>query len=268
MVMGISAAPRTLGPFQVGGTSHQGPVYQVLHDFLVVHGDQGQALAHLAEERPSQEKGSWTVAPDGTMETTWRLRRGVKWHDGTEFSARDVAFGWRIANDSEVPWSRPALARLIAEMTTPDPHTVVMRWRSTFPFADNPEETTLDPLPVHILEPVYRADVQGFVNSPYWTREFVGLGPYRLAGWEPGSHMELQVVDDHYGGRARITRITVRFVTDPNTLMANFMSGAVDVNVPSSNLHEEHWRTLREQWRDGEVIYNIDGTFSFVASNQ
>src|ERR1044071_7835113 len=91
-VMAISAEPSTLGPFQDGGTSHQGPVYQVLHDFLVIHGDQGQGIAHLAEERPSQAKGTWRVAPDGTMETTWRLRRGVKWHDGTEFTARDVVF--------------------------------------------------------------------------------------------------------------------------------------------------------------------------------
>src|SRR4051794_21798609 len=69
-VMAISAEPSTLGPFQVGGTSHQGPVYQVLHDFLVVHGDQGQAIPHLAEERPSQAQGTWLVAPDGSMETT------------------------------------------------------------------------------------------------------------------------------------------------------------------------------------------------------
>jgi hypothetical protein len=68
--MAISAEPAMLGPFQVGGTGHQGPVYQILHDFLVVHGDQGQAIPHLAEERPSQEKGTWIVAPDGTMETT------------------------------------------------------------------------------------------------------------------------------------------------------------------------------------------------------
>ncbi len=63
----------------------------MLHDFLVIHGDQGQAIAHLAERRPSQAQGSWTVSPDGTMETTWHLKRGVKWHDGTEFSARIVA---------------------------------------------------------------------------------------------------------------------------------------------------------------------------------
>jgi peptide/nickel transport system substrate-binding protein len=267
-VMAISAEPATLGPFQVGGTGHQGPVYQILHDFLVVHGDQGQAIAHLAAERPSQDKGTWLVAPDGTMETTWRLRQGVKWHDGTEFTARDAVFGWRIANDSAVPWSRPALARLITEISTPDDYTLVMRWKSTFPFADNPEESTLDPLPVHILDQTYRTDVQAFVNSPYWTREFVGLGPYRLTTWEPGSHLEMQAVDDHYKGRPRIGRITVRFVTDANTMMANFLSGAVDVNVPSSNLTEMHWQTLREQWRDGEVIHNIDGTFSFVAPNQ
>jgi ABC-type transport system substrate-binding protein len=51
-------------------------------------------------------------------------------------------------------------------------------------------------------------------------------------------------------------------------MMANFLSGAVDVNVPSSNLTELHWQTLKEQWRDGDVIHNIDGTFSFVAPNQ
>ena len=265
--MAISAEPSTLGPFQVGGTAHQGPVYQVLHDFLVVHSDQGVGIPHLVEDRPSQERGTWTVAPDGTMDTTWRLRRGVKWHDGTELTARDVIFGWRVANDSTVPWSRPALARLISDIDATDDYTFVMRWKSTFPFADNPEETTLDPLPAHILEPVYRADVQSFVNSPYWTREFVGLGPFRLTAWEPGSHLDLQAVDDHYLGRARIGRITVRFVTDPNTMMANFLSGAVDVNVPSTTLTELHWSTLKEQWRDGEVIHNVDGTFSFVAAN-
>src|SRR4051794_30716726 len=266
-VMAISAEPSTLGPFQVGGTSHQGPVYQVLHDFLVVHGDQGQAIPHLAEERPSQERGTWIVAPDGTMQTTWRLRRGAKWHDGTELTARDVIFGWRIASDRAVPWSRPALAWQITDMTAPDDHTVIMSWKSPFPFADNPEETTLDPLPAHILESVYQTDVQALVNAPYWTREFVGLGPFRLTGWEPGSHLDMQRVEDHYLGPAKIGRINVRFVTDANTMVANFLSGAVDVNVPSSTLTEQHWTTLKEQWRDGEVIPNIDGTFSFVAPN-
>ena len=265
--MAISAEPSTLGPFQVGGTSHQGPVYQVLHDFLVVHGDQGQAIPHLAQDRPSQEQGTWTVAPDGTMQTTWRLRPAARWHDGTDLTARDVIFGWRIASDRAVPWSRPALAWLIDEMSAPDDHTVVMHWKSTFPFADNPEESTLDPLPAHLMEAVYESDVQGFVNSPYWTREFVGAGPFRLTAWEPGSHLDMQAVEDHYLGRAKISRINVRFVTDPNTMLANFLSGAVDVNVPSSNLTELHWATLREQWRDGEVIDNIDGTFSFVAAN-
>jgi len=157
---------------------------------------------------------------------------------------------------------------LIVDIATPDDYTIVMRWKSTFPFADNPEETTLDPLPAHILEPIYQADVQGFVNTPYWTRDFVGLGPYRLTGWEPGSHLDMQAVEAHYNGRPKIGRIIVRFVTDPNTMMANFLSGTVDVNVPSSNLTELHWSTLKEQWREGEVIHNLDGTFSFVAANQ
>src|SRR5438874_1725833 len=73
MVVGLSAEPLTLGPFEVGGSPFMGPVYQMLHDFLVIHDDQGQAIAQLVAERPSIEKGTWRVNPDGTMESTWHL---------------------------------------------------------------------------------------------------------------------------------------------------------------------------------------------------
>jgi peptide/nickel transport system substrate-binding protein len=201
------------------------------------------------------------------METTWTLKQGVKWADGTELTAKDIIFGWKIANDPEVPWSRPALARLIDGMDAPDDYTVVMQWRRVFPFADNPEVTTLDPLPVHILQSAYETDVQAFVNSPYWTREFVGLGPYRLASWEPGASMILAARDDYYGGRAKIDSITVRFITDANALVANLLSGAIDVQLPPSNLDAQNWRVLEAQWTDGSVLYNLDGTFALVGPN-
>src|SRR5947208_7222455 len=48
----------------------------------------------MAEERPTIEKGSWQVNADGTMVTTYRLRPGIKWHDGVAFTPSDVVFGW------------------------------------------------------------------------------------------------------------------------------------------------------------------------------
>ena len=118
MIMATSTEPAHLGGFQVVGTGYQGPIYQMVHDFLVVHDDQGRPQPHLAEALPSMETGTWTVSPDGPMETIWRLRAGPKGHDGTPLSAQDIAFTWQVANNPDIPWSRPAYARRIAEITT------------------------------------------------------------------------------------------------------------------------------------------------------
>lgn len=267
LVMATSTEPAHLGGFQVVGTGYQGPIYQMVHDFLVVHDHEGQPFPHLAEDLPSTERGTWKVFPDGTMETAWRLRSGPRWHDGMQFTAQDIVFSWRIANDPEIPWSRPAYARRIGSISTPDPHTLIMQWKGAFPFAHRPEETLIDPFPTHLLDPLYGADSQAFINSAYWTREFIGLGPYRILSWQAGSHMELTAVGDHYAGRAKIEAITVRFIPDPNALMANLLSGAVDANIAPTDLDYYHWQLLEQQWGDGQVVYDRQGTFRFAGPN-
>src|SRR5579871_1191608 len=219
IVMALSAEPSTVGPFEIGGSWFQGPIYQIMHDFLVVHDTEGTPHPHLATGRPSVDDGSWKVFPDGTMETTWHLRQGVTWQDGTEFTAQDVVFTWNVINNPRVPWSNRSVAQAIDAIQTPDPYTLVLHWKSSFPFADNPDETTLDPLPAHLLATSYNTDVDSFVNSSYWTRDFVGLGPYHLTSWTPGSQFELHAKDDYYLGRPKIGQITVLFITDPNVMI-------------------------------------------------
>lgn len=267
VVMAFPAEPPTLGPFTVVGSFYQLSIYEIVHDFLLVYNDQGQPVPRLAPERPSLDDGTWKVLADGSMETTWRLRVGAVWHDGVEFTAEDIVFGWKVANDRGVPWITRAVAELIDDMRVPDPHTVVMHWKSTFALADRPQETSLDPLPAHLLETLWTADPQGFVNSPHWTREFVGLGPFKLTAWDGGSHLELRAVDSHYLGRPKISTIVVRFVTDQNTLVANLLSGTVDINVTPTNLSFEHWKVLSEQWTDGTMFFDRSGSFQFVGPN-
>ncbi|MBM2812487.1 MAG: hypothetical protein HW416_3246, partial [Chloroflexi bacterium] len=267
LVIAISAEPATLGPFEIGGDYFQAPIYKALHDFLVAHDDQAQPVPRLATERPSLESGSWKVFEDGTMETTWRLRSGVVWQDGVPFTPQDIVFAWKVANDRQVPWLSRAVPEAIDDMRIEDPRTLAMHWKTSYPFADQPDETTLDPVPVHILERLYASDVQGFVNSPYWTREFIGLGPYKLAAWEPGSHLEIRAVDNHYLGRPKLSTITVRFIADPNTLIANLLSGTVDVNTTPTNLRPDNWKTIEEQWSDGTLIYDRAGALQFVGPN-
>jgi len=59
-------------------------------------------VGQLAEAAPSVENGLWKLMPDGRMETTWRIRQGAQWHDGTPFTTQDLRFTADIVRDPEL----------------------------------------------------------------------------------------------------------------------------------------------------------------------
>ena len=73
--------------------------------FLSYFDRQGNAVPFLAEELPTLEKGTWTVLPDGRMETTYKLKKNATWQDGQPITADDWVFGFNARMDPRV--SRP-----------------------------------------------------------------------------------------------------------------------------------------------------------------
>ena len=93
----------------------------------------------------------------------------------------------------------------------------------------------MSPLPRHLLESLYLAgDKEAFANSARFTDDFVGLGPFKMVRWERGSHVELARYNEYFQGRAPLDGVVVRYITDPNTMVANILSGAVDLLLPPS----------------------------------
>ena len=108
-----------------------------------------------------------------------------------------------FANASTAPIS------LLDGAAAPDERTVVLRWKRPFPYADilgsggGTASTSFGPLPRHLLEaPLREGDPDSFMNHSYWTREFIGLGPYRLSQWEPGAFLEGTAFEAHTVGPA------------------------------------------------------------------
>ncbi|MPZ14111.1 MAG: hypothetical protein GEU73_06750 [Chloroflexi bacterium] len=58
--------------------------------------ERGVASPYLVEALPRLNTDSWIVLPDGRMETTYRLKSNLSWHDGTALAAGDFVFGWRV----------------------------------------------------------------------------------------------------------------------------------------------------------------------------
>ncbi|MBM2812935.1 MAG: hypothetical protein HW416_3694, partial [Chloroflexi bacterium] len=209
--------------------------------------DRGEVHPELASELPTRDKGTWVLRPDGTMETTYKLRPGVTWHDGTPLTPANFVLGWTVVRDTELPISARRVADQISRIDSPDASTLVLQWAGTYPFAHSLPVRDLPPLPSHIVEATYRAEKDRFAELPYWKREFVGLGPYQLSEWEPGSHLILHAYDRYYAGRAKIDTITVKFIPNQQTIVSNLLSGAVDGPVKGS-LDFEQAMFVKSEW--------------------
>jgi peptide/nickel transport system substrate-binding protein len=203
---------------------------------------------YLAEALPRLDSDSWRVLPDGRMQTTYRLKPNLAWHDGRPLSAEDFAFAWRVytAPDLGVATATPQSA--IESVDAPDERTVMIRWRQPYPFAESLADG-FQALPRHILEQQFQqGQPEAFINHPFWTLEYVGLGPFRLDRWEPGSHLEGVAFDGHVWGRPKIDRLIVRFVADENTAFANLLSESVHL-VADRSIRYEQASPLQAEWR-------------------
>jgi len=235
------------------------------HAGLTVFDPQGSLLPRIAQKVPTIEDGDWQTFPDGRMEVTWKLRADVRWHDGTSLTADDFVFGLEILQDAQVPAEPGPGAKLVSQAVARDAQTLVVSWKQPYILANSSGPTDLPAVPRHLLTNLYQAgDKQAFVNSPYWTREFVGLGPYRLGPWESGSYMEALAFDQYFLGPPKIGRIVVRFVGDGNALVASLLSGDVDM-TPMGSLKLSNLVTVKNAWEPtglGTALPVFSGTRS------
>ncbi len=226
----------------------------------------GTPRPYLAEALPLLNTDSWRVHPDGRMETTYRLRPGLTWHDGKPLTADDFVFTFRVYSASSLGIFVPKPQDQIEEVVAVDPRTVLIRWRSIYPDAGAIQNKDLDPLPRHLLEGALTAvetnpaDQDVFVNHPYWSNEFVSVGPYRMDAWIPGTQIEGSAFEGHALGRPKIDRILIRFLTDENTVASNILAESVHYTGRHS-LFFEHATVLKRDWaanNRGAVILSTD----------
>jgi peptide/nickel transport system substrate-binding protein len=196
------------------------------------------------------------------METTYKLKPNLTWHDGTALSAEDFAFAHRVYATPDFGQSTTPPIGHIEQVVASDARTVVIRWRQPYPDADALDRD-FQALPRHILaEPFRDLDPTAFTSLPFWSLEYVGLGPYRLTSWEPGTFFEGAAFDGYVLGRPKIDRIKVVFINDPQTALANIMAGEVHL-VADPIFGVTEGVTLEERWNQdqgGSVLYSAVGT--------
>lgn len=157
---------------------------------------------------------SWEVSPD--LKTyTFRLRRGVKFHNGAPFNAETVKFSFdRAGGDKSTNKDKRTFANLSTQVV--DEHTVVLL---------NQE---IDPDLLFLLGQATAIMVEpGSADSN--AAKPVGTGPYKLGAWSRGASVSLVAWDQwRDAAKVRIRRATFRFIPDPAAQVAALLAGDVD----------------------------------------
>jgi peptide/nickel transport system substrate-binding protein len=175
--------------FAVGTKDQEGS--RIFYEPLAGWDEDGNLVAALAAEIPSRENGG--LAADG-MSVTWKLKQGVKWHDGKPFTADDVVFNWQYASD-------PATAAVTigsykdVKVEKVDDFTVRVIFAKPTPFwADAFVGTRGMLIPKHLF-----ADyIGGKSRDAPANLKPVGTGPYKFVDFKPGDIVKGEIFADYH----------------------------------------------------------------------
>jgi peptide/nickel transport system substrate-binding protein len=214
LVLGHTASPTLFNPyFSTGGPD--GTIEGLLFSGLVTIDREFSAVGNLAEK--------WNVSEDGKTYTFY-LRKGVKWHDGEDFTADDVVFSYNIPLHPDYTGPRKLPFEPITEIKKVDDYTVNISLSEPYaPFITITAQFEI--LPEHILGDV---PMKELATSDFNTKNPIGTGPFKFGEWKDGQYIKLVAFDDYYEGRPYLDSFTLKIVPDANSLMAQLQAG--DIN--------------------------------------
>ncbi len=194
---------------------------QHVFDTLVAKDAAGKLKPALAE--------SWRAIDELTWE--FRLRKGVRFHDGTEFTAADVMFTLdRIPNVPNSPSPFTTYTKQITEKIAVDPYTLRLKSATPYPQMPNDMSTVM----------VVSAKAAGTATTDDFNsgKATIGTGPFKFVRWQRGDRIELARHDVYWGPKPAWDRVTFRVITSDPTRVASLLAGEVRAieNVPTSDL--------------------------------
>jgi len=185
----------------------------------------------------------WEISPDAT-EVTFHIRKGVKFHDGTEVDADVVDWNfrrvWRKGEGEEAPQYYTAAAGgasfwsdSVKDIRVIDKHTIKVFLKHPFPeFVRQLYATTCGSFFVVSPAAVAKYGQEGLAKNP------VGTGPFKFVEWVPGDRIVVERFDGYWGPPAKVDRIVFREFTNMAAMVAGFRRGELDIipAVPPDNI--------------------------------
>ena len=224
LVWGRGGDSVSLDPIQVTDGESLKVTHQIYEGLLDYAPGSTEVVPVLATE--------WEASPDG-LEWTFKLRQGVKFHDGTDFNAEAVKINfdrWRNTSDplhvgGEFPYYSYMFggfdeASNIQDVIVVDDYTVKFVLK-------NIQASFLQDI---AMVPFAIASPKALQENPERLNDHpVGTGPFRFVSWTKGDRIVLEANPDYWGGKPAIDRLIYRSIPDNNARLVALQAGELDV---------------------------------------
>lgn len=199
---------------------------------------------------------SFSMEDEGRL-LRFRLRKGIQWEDGTELTAADVEFTYKMVIDPATgsPYADDFLQ--VREFRVLDRYSFEVRYDHFFARAVSSWMSPI--LPRHILEG------QDIRTSPF-ARKPMGAGPYRLKRWEAGSRIVLEASPTYFLGRPHVSEVVFRIIPDTATMFLETRAGRLDMMElgPQQYLRQ----TTGKKWAESFHKYRyLASAYNFLGFN-
>lgn len=190
--------------------SASGAIADMVYSGLVKYDGDLNVVGDLAE--------SWDISEDN-LTITFHLRKGVKWHDGADFTSADVLFTYQLYIDPETPTAYAESYLQVLNAEAPDAYTFRVSYDK--PYAPALMSWGFSVLPKHLLEG------QEITKSKL-ARQPIGTGPYRFIEWLGGEKIVLEANRDYFEGSPYIKRFVFKIIPDVSTQFLELQTGGLD----------------------------------------
>jgi peptide/nickel transport system substrate-binding protein len=202
----------SLSPDDMGPTVHFVMVTQI-HNGLVELDENFEIQPVLAEALPD-------VSEDG-LTYTFKLRTGVKFHDGTEFTSEDVKYTYEWYMDPENAAVNANYFTGVASVDAPDPTTVVVTLEApNASFYGQVGDTFIVPAKYHAE-----------IGEDEYKGKPIGTGPFKLKEWKAAEYTLVEAFDEHFRGRPHLDAVRMNIVPEASVRAIGLETGEADSSV-------------------------------------
>jgi peptide/nickel transport system substrate-binding protein len=225
LTIGVRAGPLSVDPHFTAAGTHAEAVKHIF-DSLVRSGNNLELEPGLAT--------SWTAIGPDTWE--FKLRQGVKFHDGSDFTAEDVKFSIERIPAVTGPNPTTIYVRRVRGIEIVDPYTI--RIKTDGPAPNLPNDFIRLFIVSHIAAKDYSASADKAAEGFNSGKAAIGTGPYKFVSWTPKEQLVLAKNDAYWGEKEPWDKVTRKEIPNDASRVAQLKAGQVDLiaRIPSSDV--------------------------------